>query len=63
MEYLDAVQKQALEYHRTYEYKCVICQTKRTTTKVTVAKRRVCTSCVRARVESEWDKRQQKLFI
>ena len=47
---------------RYIEYKCCKCKVKRKTTKRIVAKKGVCTVCVKKRIIEEEDKRQIKLF-
>lgn len=62
MKYEDAVKKEAVTHRRMYEYKCCICKKKRTTRKIVQARAMVCQSCRKARIDAEWEKRQQKLF-
>lgn len=62
MEYDEAVKHQEITEQKVYKYRCCVCKVKRETRKVRVAEARVCTSCVRARVLLEWEKRQIPLF-
>lgn len=45
-----------------YEYRCCKCKVKRKTAKRSVAKKGVCSACVKKRIMEEEDKRQIKLF-
>jgi len=62
MNYDEAVTKEDITRKSVYEYRCCKCLKKRKTTKRSVAKKGVCTACVKKRIIDEFNSRLGNLF-